>query len=200
MLYRVVVKIVRGIMMLLFKIEIEGIENIPKDKNFIVTPNHLSNFDPPLLFAYLPLEMGYLAKETLFKVPVVGSVIKAFGAFPVKRGGRDISAIKTAIEVLKSGKSLVIFPEGKRVRTQGVLGEGKQGAAMIALKAKVGLLPIGIETRYRFRGKVKIHIGEYIDLSEFFDKKASSQDLKKITDEVLMPEISQLTGAKLYGN
>ena len=200
MLYKVVVNIVKGVMNFLFKIEIDGMENIPKDKNFIVTPNHLRNFDAPLLFAFLPMEMGYLAKAELFRVPIIGSIVRAFGAFPVKRGGRDISAIKTAIEVLRTGKNLVIFPEGKRTRTPGVLSEGKQGAAMIALKANVGLLPIGIETRYRFRGKVKVHIGEYIDLSEFFDKRASSQDLKKITEDVLMPEIAQLCGARTYGN
>ncbi len=200
MLYRVVVGIVRGILKLLFKIKIDGIENIPKDKNFVVAPNHLSNFDPPLLFAFLPMEMGYLAKAELFKIPILKGIIKKFGAFPVKRGARDISAIKTAIEILKSGKNLVIFPEGKRSKTPGVLSEGKQGAAMIAIKSNVGILPIGIDTKYKFRGAVKVHIGEYIDLSEYFDKKMSSPELKRITDEVLMPEIAHLSGAKLYGN
>ncbi|MBO5955605.1 MAG: 1-acyl-sn-glycerol-3-phosphate acyltransferase, partial [Clostridia bacterium] len=87
-----VLALVRGIYRLLFRIEIQGLENIPKDKNFLVTPNHLSNFDPPLIAAFLPVDMGYMAKASLFKVPVVSSVIKAFGAFPVKRSGNDMGA------------------------------------------------------------------------------------------------------------
>ena len=128
-MYNFVLSIVRGIYRLLFKIEIEGLEKIPKDKNFLVVPNHLSNFDPPLVAAFLPIKMTYMAKASLFKVPVVAQVIKAFGAFPVKRSGHDISAVKTAIKLLKDGNTLVIFPEGVRVRTPGTLGKGKQGDA-----------------------------------------------------------------------
>lgn len=199
-MYNFVLSIVRGIYRLLFKIEIEGLEKIPKDKNFLVVPNHLSNFDPPLVAAFLPIKMTYMAKTSLFKVPVVAQVIKAFGAFPVKRSGNDISAVKTAIKLLKDGNTLVIFPEGIRVRTPGTLGKGKQGAAMIAAKAGVGFLPIGIETTYKFRSRVKMTVGDYIDFSEYHNQRLSSEELQKITDEVLMPEIAKLAGAKVYGD
>lgn len=196
-----VLSVVRGIYRLLFgKIEICGLENIPKDKNFLLAPNHLSNFDPPLVAAFVPVKMAYMAKASLFKVPVVNWVIKAFGAFPVKRGGGDLAAIKTAIAILKDGKNLVVFPEGKRVRTPGVLGEGKQGAVMIAAKAGAGILPVGIETRYKpFRG-VKLTIGEYIDLSEYKSKRLTAEELQTITNDVLMQKIAELAGAKIYGN
>ncbi len=192
--------VVRAIYKLLFgKIEISGIEKIPSDRNFLVTPNHLSNFDPPLIAAFLPLEMAYMAKASLFKVPVVNWVIKAFKAFPVKRGG-DVAAIRTAISILKDNRNLVIFPEGKRVRTSGTLGEGKHGAAMIAAKAGVGILPVGIETTYKLRRGVKVKIGDYIDLSEYSGKRLSAEDLHNITDKVIMPSIAGLAGAKTYGN
>jgi len=196
-----ILKMVRGIYRFLFKLDIEGLENIPTDKNFLVVPNHLSNFDPPLVAAFLPVgNMAYMAKESLFKVPVVASVIKAFGAFPVKRSGNDIAAVKMAIKILKDGSSLTMFPEGKRVKTPGILGEGKQGAAMIAAKAGVGFLPVGIQSDYKFRGSVKLTVGEYIDLSEYYDKKLNSEALQQVTNELLMPKIAELAGAKVYGN
>ncbi len=196
-----ILKLVRGLYRFLFRIEIEGLENIPKDKNFLVIPNHISNFDPPLIAAFLPVDgMAYMAKESLFKIPVVASVIKAFGAFPVKRRGNDMAAVKLAIKILKDGKCLTMFPEGKRVKTPGVLGEGKQGAAMIAAKAGVGFLPVGIDTDYKLCGKVKLTVGEYIDFSEYHDKKLNSEALQQVTNELLMPKIAQLAGAKVYGN
>ena len=192
--------VVRAIYRLLFgKIEITGIEKIPQGKNFLVTPNHMSNFDPPLIAAFLPVDMAYMAKASLFKVPVVGWVIKAFKAFPVKAGG-DIAAIKTAIAILKDNRNLVIFPEGRRVRTPGTLGEGKQGAAMIAAKAGVGILPVGIKATYKLRSGIKVEIGEYIDISEYSGRKLSADDLKKMTDELIMPTIAGLAGAKVYGD
>lgn len=196
-----VLRLVRGFYRLLFKIEIEGLENIPKDRNFVVTPNHLSNFDPPLVAAFMPIEnMAYMAKASLFKIPVVGTVIKAFNAFPVTRG-ESMTAIRTAIKLLKEGRSLVIFPEGRRVRTPGILGKGKSGAVMIATNAKVGILPVGIETTYRLRSRVKLTVGEYIDLSRYYsDKKLSSEEVQSITDDVVMEKIAVLSGARTYGN
>lgn len=197
---KAILALARGIYRLLFKIEIEGIENIPKDKNFILTPNHLSNFDPPLIAAFLPIEnMAYMAKASLFKVPVVAQVIKAFDAFPVKHG-EGIAAIRTAIKLLNDGKCLAMFPEGRRVRTPGVLGQGKQGAVMIATKAAVGILPVGIEATYKFRSRVKVVVGNYIDMSEYSGQKLSSDDLHNITNNMLMEKIAVLAGAKTYGN
>ncbi len=185
---------------LMFKIEIEGLEKIPRDKNFIVTPNHLSNFDPPLIAAFLPIDnMAYMAKASLFKVPVVAQVIKAFEAFPVKKG-EGVSAIRTAIKILRGGKNLVMFPEGRRVHTPGVLGKGKQGAVVIATKADVGILPVGIVASYKFRSRVKVTIGDYIDFSEYSGQKLTADDIQNITDEIVMGKIALLSGAKPYGN
>ncbi len=197
-MYNFVLAVVRGFYRLLFKVEIEGLEKIPTDKNFLVVPNHLSNFDPPLIASFLPIKMAYMAKESLFKVPVVSSVIKAFGAFPVKRTGNDMAAVKLAIKLLKEGKILAMFPEGRRIRTTGVLGKGKQGAAMIAAKSGVGFLPVGITATYKFRSKVTLTVGDYIDFSQYSGQRLSSEELQRITDELLMPKIAELAGAKVY--
>ncbi len=183
---------------ILFKIEIVGLEKLPKDKNFVIAPNHLSNFDPPLIAAFFPTEMAYMAKASLFGVPIVGAVIKAFDAFPVKPGD-GMSAIRTAIRALREGKNLVIFPEGRRVRTPGVLGKGKKGTVMIASSAGVGIVPVGIEATYKFRSRVKVIIGDHIDLSEY-GEKLSADEVKTITETVLMEKIAVLAGAKTYGD
>ncbi len=197
---KAILAFVRGIYKLLFKVEIEGIEKIPTDKSFILTPNHLSNFDPPLIAAFLPIEnMAYMAKASLFKVPVVAQLIKAFGAFPVQRG-EGMAAIRVSIRLLKSGRCLAIFPEGKRVRTRGVLGQGKQGAVMLATKVGVGILPVGIEATYKLRSKVKVTVGDYIDMSEYSEKKLTSDEIYDITNHMLMEKIAELAGAKTYGN
>lgn len=200
MFYKIATSIVRGLFRIIYRVEVEGLDKIPADKEFIVAPNHLSNLDPPMLGVFLPLRMSYMAKEELFRIPIFGGLIKALGAFPVKRGGMDLAAIKTAVSLLKSGKCIMIFPEGKRSRTPGILSEGKQGAVMIAAKAGVGILPVGINASYKPWSKIKIQIGDLIEFSEYGEKKLSSEDMHKITKEMLMPQIACLSGAKLYGN
>ena len=200
----IIYKIAHGICYILFKIlfrfSVEGRENIPKDKNFIVASNHTSNFDPPLLGVATKLPLTYMAKEELFRNKFFGWLIRKLGAFPISRGGNDIGAIKTAFRLLKEGKDLVIFPEGGRSKTKGMLKKGKSGAVMIAVKAGVGILPVGISADFKFRGKVKITIGKYIDLSDYFSKKLSTEEIQKITDELLMPNIANLAGVNVYAD
>lgn len=200
MLFKILRTVLKPFYRMMFKIEVEGTDNIPQGGRLIIAPNHISNFDPQILGVFLPADMGFMAKDSLFKIPVFGSVLKALGAFPVKRGGADLSAIKIALKILKDEKALMIFPEGKRIATRGVLGEGKHGAAMLAVKAQAGILPVGIDATYKFRSRVRVRVGEVIDLSEYYGQKLSAEELQKITDEKIMTRISELSGAKLYGN
>ena len=200
MLYKIVSAFCYIVLKISFNFKIAGRENIPTDKNFILVSNHTSYFDPPILGVATKTRLSYMAKEELFKNKIFGGLIKKLGAFPVSRGGGDIAAIKTAFKILKEGKNMVIFPEGGRSKTKGMLRKGKSGAALIATKAKVGILPIGINADFKFRGKVTVKIGEYIDLSEYFDQRVDTETLQRITDDVIMPEIANLAGVKVYEN
>ncbi len=200
MLFNVIRTVLKAVYRIMFKIEISGIDNIPNDKRLVIAPNHLSNFDPQILGVFLPLRMGFMAKDSLFKMPIFGGILKALGAFPVKRGALDLSAVKTALKILKSDRALMVFPEGKRSTTPGILGEGKSGAVMLAVKAQADILPIGIEATYKFRSTVHVRIGETVGLSEYYGKKLTAAELQAITDGELMPRIAELSGAKLYGN
>ena len=185
---------------LLFNFKVVGRENIPKDKNFILVSNHTSNLDPPMLGVAVKMPISFMAKEELFKNKIFGGLIKKLGAFPVSRGNGDIGAIKNAIRLLKDGNNMVMFPEGGRSKTKGMLRRGKSGAVMIASRTGCGLLPVGISADFKFRGRVTVNIGEYIDFSEYKDKKLSAEDLQNITDEILMPKIAFLAGVKVYEN
>lgn len=141
-----------------------------------------------------------MAKEELFENKLFALLIKKLGAFPINRKGGDIGAIKTALRILQDNRNLVIFPEGGRNKTPEMLKKGKSGAALISVKSKVGIVPIGISANLKFRGKITVSIGEYIDMSEYFDKKMTAEKLQNLTNEVIMPCIANLAGARTYGN
>lgn len=189
-----------GIFKIMFRFSIEGKENVPLDKGFIVVSNHRTNLDPPLLGVSIPVPLTYMAKEELFKFKPFGWFITKLGAFPVNRDSGDIGAVKTTLRLLRGGKSVVIFPEGGRSKTEGMLRPGKSGAVTIAAKAGLGLLPVGIAGKFRFRGKITVRIGKYMDFSEYGGKKLNSEEMQRITDEVLMPEIARLAEVKVYGD
>ncbi|CQR74336.1 1-acyl-sn-glycerol-3-phosphate acyltransferase [Sporomusa ovata DSM 2662] len=119
-----------------------GIENIPAG-GAIIAANHISLWDPPVVGTALPRRAHFMAKEELFANPVFGWLISKLGAFPVKRGAADRTAIKTALTLLKKGSILVIFPEGTRSK-DGKLGTPEAGLALLALKAGVPVIPAAI--------------------------------------------------------
>lgn len=182
---------------LVYRVRIEGTENIPKDRKFIVCANHKSYLDPPLLGLCMPFEIRYMAKEELFKNKIFGSLIRSLGAFPIKRGKSDVGALRAAMKMIENGEVIAIFPEGGRSHKDS-LRKGKQGAALIAVKSGVNILPVGICGNYKPFARMVVRVGKPIDLSEYFDKKVTAENLQAITDQLLMPAIAELSGEKLY--
>ena len=124
--------------------EVIGEENIPEKGPFIVACNHASNFDPPLLGTAMRHHLiHFMAKEELFRNPVMGWFLRYVHTFPVHRGRIDRKAVMESFKVLKGGAVLGIFPEGKRTRG-GFVGPFHEGFAGIAIKAKVPVLPAAI--------------------------------------------------------
>lgn len=177
--------IVRGAASILFKIiyrvEIIGIENIPKEGNYLVCSNHASNWDPVLVAVSFPRQIFWMGKKELFKNKFLDSFFRGLGAFPVDREGSDISAIKSALRVLKQGELLGMFPEG--TRTSGYSKEYvKPGVAMLAVKSRSLVIPVRIESNYKLLSKVKITIGRPKDFSAKEDKV---NDYEQISDNIL---------------
>lgn len=128
---------------LIFRTQVIGAENIPKEGAFILAANHVSNWDPPFLGTFIEREVSYMGKEELFKNPIMAVICRGLHVFPVKRGAADKTAIKTAIKILKDGKCFGIFPEGTRSKT-GKLGKAEAGVSLIAAMTKAPIIPAAI--------------------------------------------------------
>ena len=126
-----------------FKGRIYGVENVPQSGAVIVVSNHASYFDPPIVSSCVRRPVAYMAKEELFKVPVLAQAIKLYGAYPVSRGTADRNAIRAALEFLDNGWALGVFLEGTRT-TDGRITDPKKGAALLAAKSQAPFLPVSL--------------------------------------------------------
>ena len=166
-----------------YRLEVQGIKNIPRDKSFIVAANHLSNLDPPMIATALRKPVAYMAKKELFEVPVLSNIIDWLGAFSVNREKLEMSTIKTAKGVMSTNKwILAMFPQGSR-DISGKITKMTQGFAYLAKAANVEIVPVAIigsdKTNFvPFKGKVTVKIGKPIpapiNLEETMDGWANS--------------------------
>ncbi len=145
--YRVSQAAVRLYHHLLFGYRSFGVENVPLDGACILAANHKSYLDPPAVGACLPREIRYFAKRELFDMPVLGPLIRSYGAVPVDRAAFDRKTLRMALGILESGEALLVFPEGTRIRKPD-LGQAKEGIALIADKAAVPVIPVWVGHTY----------------------------------------------------
>jgi 1-acyl-sn-glycerol-3-phosphate acyltransferase len=171
---------------------IYGTKKVPAQGPLIIVANHASNFDPPLLSNCVQRPVSFMAKESLFQVPVLASAIKAYGAYPVKRGSADRSAIRSALKQLENGWAVGIFLQGVRT-PDGRISEPKLGAALIAAKAQVPLLPVSLWGTEKILRKgsplprpaaVTVRIGEAIAPPATKDKAELLAVTQRCTDEI----------------
>jgi 1-acyl-sn-glycerol-3-phosphate acyltransferase len=125
------------------RLDLAGVEHVPPNGPLIVAANHLSNIDPVLLGAIFPRPIVFMGKEELAKLPGMGPISRAYGAFSVRRGEADRAAIRRSLEVLAAGRVLGLFPEGTRSRGGG-LQEAKAGTGLIAIRSRAPVIPVGI--------------------------------------------------------
>ena len=180
-----------------FKGHLIGRENIPQKDSFIMVSNHGSLLDPPLLGHALGHNISFMAKVELFKIPILGFIIKACGAYPVKRGIADKNTIKTACKKLLNNNSIGIFIDGKRQKN-GRVNKPKQGAALLAFKNQKLLLPVAIVNSHKlirfkfcipFFSKIVIKVGQPIQPPQ----SSSRDDLNYVTMN-LKENINNLIG------
>lgn len=120
-----------------------GEENIPATGGVILAPNHRSLADPPVVGCGMKRQVHYMAKEELFRVPILGALIRAVGSFPVRRGTADRAALRQAIRLLEDGRVVCIFPEGTR-STDGRLKDPELGIGLVALKSRAPVVPVAV--------------------------------------------------------
>ena len=183
MLYRFLRMAVLIFYKCIFKIEAIGTENIPKSSGVILSGNHTSNHDPIILAVSQKRTIAFMAKDSVLKIPILGFILKKAGIFPVKRGTGDIGAVKKAIDILKDGNMISLFPEGTRNKTGEILAPFQSGAALIACKSDSVIVPVGIISSYRLFSKVTVIFNKPIDPKKYGEKpdiKIITSDLKKV--------------------
>lgn len=166
-----------------WRMRVYGAQNVPKNGPLIIACNHVSYLDPPVLGTASPRRIAYMAKEELFRIPILGPAIAAVGAYPVDRKGSATSAIKRSVEVLRQGQAIGIFPEGTR-NLQGT-AEVREGVALLASLAKAPVVPaciVGTANAKRL-AQIRVFFGPPMSLPA--DRKASREDMANFTDEVM---------------
>lgn len=179
-------------------VEVVGLENIPQEGSVLFVSNHQGYFDIPILLQYLPKSLGFLAKIEIKKWPVIGKWLLCLEGVFIDRNDirQSLTAIKTTTEALKSGQSIVIFPEGTRSKSS-ELGAFKPGSLKPAQRANVPIVPITIDNTYKILeangdrdlkpAKVKITISPAIDVNDASNE--TSGDLMTRVFEIIQSHL-----------
>lgn len=180
---------VRLLLRLLAQCKVEGLEKLPKTGPLLLVSNHLSLIDPPVLGALLPRRIVFMAKEESFRNPILGPLVKGYGAFSVRRGRPDRQALRHATAALAQGKVVGIFPEGTRSKT-GRLNRAYSGAALIALLSRATVVPVAILGTDQIRSlfslfsqpTITLRIGDPFTLER---SREGKEDLDALTQQMM---------------
>lgn len=188
--YTFVIVILRAIWKVLYPYEVKGLETLPQER-VLLCPNHASNLDPIYVAVALPnnYRLHFMGKEELFRNSILNWAFRKLGAFPVSRGNNDITAVKTAIQVLKDDDNLLIFPEGTTIRNgigsvDGLPPHAKSGAAMIGIRTGAKLVPVFVDGAKKPFRKVRIIFGKPYE-PVYSGRHGTAEELQKIADDIL---------------
>lgn len=189
--------VLAGLIRRLWRIKTVGKENECEGKAYLICANHQSMLDCVLLGAAIKNNPKYMAKAELLKVPVVGGLVKALGAYPVDRGGSDVAAIKKTIALLKEGNCVTMFPQGTRYKgVDPKTTKVKYGCAMIAKRADVPVLPVFIQVKdhkVKLFRRTTVIIGKEISPETLRSVMTSDEDYKS-SAEYIFSKITELEG------
>jgi 1-acyl-sn-glycerol-3-phosphate acyltransferase len=185
-LYKFVKVFFTPIFRILFRVKWSGAENMPKTGGVVLCSNHKSIFDPVICGLVIDRSLCFMAKAELFKVPVLGFIIKKLGVFPVRRGAGDREAFKKANEVLLSGEVLALFPEGTRLKEGEIPQRFKSGAARFAFKTKSPIVPIAIIAKGHVRifKKTVVKVGKVMQYEELGFTDGNDSELRRVSDDI----------------
>jgi 1-acyl-sn-glycerol-3-phosphate acyltransferase len=193
---------IRAVLYVVSSRDISGTENIPRKGAVILTSNHFSVGDPPVLSGVFPRRIVWMAKKELF-VPVVGTLYRMAGFIPVRRFEGDLKALRRSQEILKRGHVLGMFPEG--TRSGGHLGAGEPGTALLALRTGAPILPTAIWgtenvslPKYLFR-RTRVHI-RYGSPYQLPQTRRITKDQVMAGTQEIMQRIADLLPARYHGD
>ena len=211
--YRNVARILRPILLVVTKRDWHGAENLPTDRGFIVASNHMTNVDP-ITFAHYLWDNGFapkiLAKSSLFKVPVVGGVLRGTGQIPVYRNSAAAAdSLSAAVAAIAEGECVAVFPEGTLTREPDLWPmAGKTGVARLALTTRAPVIPLAqwgaqdLLGRYKKLlkpippKKVTVVTGPPVDLDDLYGRPLDNATLREATDRVMDAITALLEGVR----
>jgi 1-acyl-sn-glycerol-3-phosphate acyltransferase len=200
--YRFVASWLQPLLWVLTKRDWHGIEHLPRDRGFVAVPNHISYYDPMVTALFL-YHSGtppfYLGKEAVFRIPVLGRLIRAAGQIPVYRGsGLAAQAYRDALTAVRAGRAVVVYPEGTLTRDPDLWPmRGKTGAARIALETRCPVIPVAQWGAQEVIGNYQkglhllprktMHVlaGPPVELSDLFDRPIDAALLREATDRIM---------------
>jgi 1-acyl-sn-glycerol-3-phosphate acyltransferase len=176
------------------RVSVKGYDNIDPQKPYIYMSNHLSNFDIPVLLAYLPVQFRWLAKAELFKIPIFGYAMQRAGYISINRSDRKsaIASLQQAAIKVRDGASILIFPEGTR-SLEYRIQSFKKGGFVLAVDSGVPIVPVVINGTWRIMakdriwiqsGNVQLHIGKPIETSAF-NRKTKDELMEKVRGVII---------------
>ncbi|WP_297710470.1 1-acyl-sn-glycerol-3-phosphate acyltransferase [Dysosmobacter sp.] len=188
--FTVVYYVARVLVNVLFPATVEGLDRLPRN-GVLLCPNHSSNWDPILVALRLPVNyrLHIMAKVDLFKNPILAWILRRLGAFPVSRGSSDIQSVKTAMQAIKSGDNLLIFPEGTTIHNgigyvDGLPAHAKAGVAVIGVRTGATLVPVFVDGPKKPFRRTRIIFGEpYTPV--YTGRHGTSEEMQKIADDIL---------------
>jgi len=167
-------------------VTVKGFSNIDPEKAYIFMPNHMSNFDIPVILAHLKVQFRWLAKAELFRIPLFGFAMKRAGYISIDRSNRKsaFESLARAAQIIRNGRSVLIFPEGTRSRDQSVKAF-KKGGFVLAVESGVPIVPVVIHGTWRIMSKNGLMIRPGNVTVEIMEPIETKDYSRKTKDELL---------------
>ena len=193
--YRLVYTLARWFFRVFFRLRVEGLEHFPSGAA-IIAANHTSLYDPEVVSISCPEEVHFLAKESLFRIPILGKLIRILNSHPVSRGGSDAATFRLILQLLQEGKKVILFPEGRRSR-DGKVQPLEKGLPFLVQKAKCSIIPTYVSGTFeawprgrrfpKLFGRISCSFGPPIEWEEFegMEKKEAMHKINERTYQAL---------------
>lgn len=194
-LRKIIKFILKMLVIIVYRPKIVGAENIEEGRAALICPNHVHALDSVVIVLTSKRIIRVLAKESLFKNPILRFLAYVFGVYPVKQGNKSMESMKVSLKLLKNNELLLIFPEGTRNgMAKGV--KAKDGAIKLAAKSNAPIIPVGVQGNFKPFTKVKLNIGKpiYYNLSK---QELNDKDKLRELTEDLMEQIVELGDKKI---
>ncbi len=191
--YIILIFVLKTVFKLLYRVKKYNFEKIPSKGKLIICSNHISFIDPVIIGANIPRYIYFMAKRELFKNRLLGSFIAFLNSFPVNRTATDRSSIRTALNVLKDGQMLALFPEGTR-SVEGKIMEGKKGVGLLAVLSEAPIVPMAITGANKivqkphkrlFFPQIRMIAGDMIDVRKILAEYGRKEAVQVIVDRVM---------------